>query len=163
MKRKSRPLITGGLLGLAGLGLLPSQAEATPDNLAVAPDPSLGTALAVDPHPVVAPEPSAQTTEPQIDEQGRPQPTWTPDDDQTVVALTATAAPPLATAPAAVVIPQPELSAPATAAADNRVPEISEPALGTAPVAMAETTAIAPAAVPNPALDAPRALSQYPG
>ncbi|MBD2114422.1 MULTISPECIES: hypothetical protein [Cyanophyceae] len=154
MKRKSRPLITGGLLGLAGLGLLPSQAEATPDNLAVALDPSLGTALAVDPHPVMEPEPSAQTTEPQIDEQGVPQPAWTPDGNHPVVAAAATAAqqPALATA---VVIPQTEPSAPAIAAVESSISEISEPAVIAAPAAVPEAPAIAPAAAPNPALVSP--------
>ncbi|OKH51088.1 hypothetical protein NIES30_03195 [Phormidium tenue NIES-30] len=134
-------------MGLAGLGLLPSQAEATPDNLAVAPEPSLGTDLAVDPHPVVAPEPSAQTTEPQIGHQGAPQPTWTPDEDHPVVAAAIAAQTP---APAAaVVIPQPEPSAPAVT--ENRIPEISEPASGAALAAVPETTAIAPADALNPA------------
>lgn len=152
MKRKSRPLITGGLLGLAGLALLPSQAEATPDNLAVAPDPSPGAALAVDPHPVVEPEPSAQTTEPQLDEQGAPQPIWSPDGNQTVVIEAATTAQQPASA-AAVVIPQPELSAPATATVESRVPEISEPTLTIAPEVLPEAAAIAPAATPNPAVE----------
>ncbi|MBD1874010.1 hypothetical protein H6F75_10980 [Nodosilinea sp. FACHB-131] len=165
MKRKSRPLITGGLLGLAGLGLLPSQAEATPDNLAVAPDPSLGTALAVDPHPVVEPEPSAQTTEPQLDEQGTPQPVWSPDGNQTIVIEAATTAqqPALATA---VVSPQPELSAPATATVESRVSEISEPTLTLAPEVLPEAAAIAPAAAPNPVLESPepsaRTLAELP-
>lgn len=153
MKRKSRPLMTGGLLGLAGLGLLPSGAEAAPDNLAIAPDPSLGAALAEDPNPVAAPEPSAQPTEPQIAEQGTPQPAWTPEDDQSVeaavAAATATQQP--ATTPAAVVTPPPEPSAPA-AATDSRVADISAPAVITAPVALPEAAAIAPAAAPNPAM-----------
>lgn len=143
MKRKSRPLITGGLLSLAGLGLLPSRAEATPDGLAVAPEPNLGSDLAVDPHPVVAPEPSAQTTEPQIDDQGSPQPAWTPDSDYPVVASAAAAQP-----AAAIASPQPEPSAPAPAAVESRVP-VSAPSL------TAASGAEAPATAPNPALVTP--------
>ncbi len=145
MKRKSRPLVTGGLLGLAGLGLLPSQAEASPDNLAVAPDPSLGTDLAVDPRPVVAPEPSAQTTEPQVEERGAPQPNWTPEGDHPVVAAAIAAQSPAPTV-AAIAIPQPEPLAPA--AAENEVPEISEPALVTTPSAVAEDSTNIPADLP---------------
>lgn len=160
MKRKSRPLMTGGLLGLAGLGLLPSGAEAAPDSSAVAPEPSLGTALAPDPHPVVVPEPSAQTTEPQLDAQGAPQPAWTPEGDQAVAAAAAiapegrslTIAPqPQATAP--VTIPQPEPSAPATAAAADVVPKSLEPgttaAMPAESVALPATPAIAPAPTPE--------------
>ncbi|MEA5452255.1 hypothetical protein VB780_27020 [Leptolyngbya sp. CCNP1308] len=155
MKRKSRPLMTGGLLGLAGLGLLPAGAEAAAENPAVAPDPNLGAALAEDPHPVVAPEPSAQPTEPQIAEQGTPQPAWTPEDDQSIMAAATTAAQQPATAPAAADIPQPEPSAPDIAATEIAVPERLESDPIAAPAAVPEATAIAPAAAPNPAVAVP--------
>lgn len=151
MKRKSRPLITGGLLGLAGLGLLPWRAEAAPEGSAVAPDPSLGTALADDPHPVVAPEPSAQTTAPQIDGQGSPQPAWTPEGDQAVMAA---AVPQPATPPAADG-PQPALSAPEPSAPAGSVLERLDSDLTTAPATLAETSAIAPAPAPAPAAAVP--------
>ncbi|MBD1917285.1 MULTISPECIES: hypothetical protein [Cyanophyceae] len=141
MKRKSRPLITGGLLGLAGLGLLPSRAEATPENLAVVPEPSLGTDLAVDPHPVVVPEPSAQATEPQLHEQGAPQPAWTPDGDRPVVAA-ATAAQQPVTAAATVDISQPEATAIAPAVAPNPALVSPEPPAST--LALPVTPAPAP-------------------
>ncbi|MBE9135953.1 hypothetical protein IQ254_01820 [Nodosilinea sp. LEGE 07088] len=93
MKHKSKPLITGGLLGLAGLGLLPRGAEAT-EIPPVAPEPNLGAAQAEEPRPLVAPEPSAQITEPQTENQGTPQPSWAPDTEQTIAV---TAAAPAAT------------------------------------------------------------------
>ncbi|HZG37628.1 MAG TPA: hypothetical protein VEZ50_03005 [Nodosilinea sp.] len=81
MKRKSKsfkakPLITSGLLGLAGLGLLPQMAGATTDLPPIVPDPGLGAALAEEPQSAIAPAPSAQITGPQIVDQGKPQPAW---------------------------------------------------------------------------------------
>ncbi|MBE9158423.1 hypothetical protein IQ265_16520 [Nodosilinea sp. LEGE 06152] len=86
MKRKSKPLITGGLLGLAGLGLLPQGAEANTSLPVAVLSPSLGVTLAEDPHSVVVPEPSAQTTAPQTENQGVAQPTWTPEGDSSLAA-----------------------------------------------------------------------------
>ncbi|WOD41099.1 hypothetical protein [Nodosilinea sp. E11] len=108
MKRKSKPLITGGLLGLAGLGLLPRGAEAAPELPLAEPEPSLGVALAADPHPVVTPEPSAQTTAPQADEQAAAQPVWTPGVDHVVVDAAAAAA---ETATPAAATPEPDSTA----------------------------------------------------
>lgn len=156
MKRKSKPLITGGLLGLAGLGLLPQGAEANTSLPAVVPDPSLGASLAEDPHPVVVPEPSAQTTAPQTEDQGAAQPTWTPEGDSPVVAAAAAAAEP---APAST--PQPEPTAvditvsESSAQLDLAAPEV------TASESSAQADPAAPevtAALPNPA-PAPAAIA----
>lgn len=125
MKRKSKPLITGGLLGLAGLGLLPRGAEANTDIPPVVPDPSLGAALAEDPHLVVIPEPSAQTTAPQTDNQGAGQPAWTPESDQPVMAAAAAAA----AEPVGITPPQPQVSAPKPVASKPVAPELVVPEL----------------------------------
>ncbi|TVQ06502.1 MAG: hypothetical protein EA368_16840 [Leptolyngbya sp. DLM2.Bin27] len=96
--------MTGGLLGLAGLGLLPQGAEAATDLPPVVPDPGLGAALAENPSPVIAPEPSAQTTEPQVDQ---PPPAWTPESEQSVaIAAAAVAPPPEAEGNAAIAAPE---------------------------------------------------------
>ncbi len=81
MTHWTKSWMTGGLLGLAGLGLWPQEAQATPETASVDSDPTLGATLAEDPHPVVTPEPSAQPTEPQIDNLATLQPTWTPSVD----------------------------------------------------------------------------------
>ncbi|MGB5972951.1 MAG: hypothetical protein WBG38_06510 [Nodosilinea sp.] len=124
MKRKSKPLITGGLLGLAGLGLLPQAAEANTD-LPPAPDPSLGAALAEDPSPVIVPEPSAQTTEPE-DEQSAAQPVWTPEAEPVAAAAPQVELP----APVTEAVPQAELVASEPVA--RLVPKVELPVLAVA-------------------------------
>jgi len=109
MMRKSKSLITGGLLGLAGLGLLPQGAEASTDLPAAAPDPSLGEALAGHPSPVIAPAPSAQATAPQVDEA---QPAWSLEDEQSVA---------IAAASAAASAPAPSAGADNTAVAESAI------------------------------------------
>ncbi|MGB3309213.1 MAG: hypothetical protein WBG32_03605 [Nodosilinea sp.] len=143
MKRKAKPLITGGLLGLAGLGLLPRSAEANTDVLPVVPDPSLGAALAADPHPVVSPAPSAQTTAPQTDDQGAAQPAWTPEVDQPVVAAAAAAATAELTS---VAISQPELPTPELANLEFVAPEPAVPEPTAQEYAAPEISASEPAA-----------------
>ncbi|WP_017300713.1 hypothetical protein [Nodosilinea nodulosa] len=138
MKRKSKPLITGGLLGLAGLGLLPRSAQASADLPPVVPDPSLGTALAKDPHPVVVPEPSAQTTEPQTDDRGAAQPAWTPETDQAVVTAAATAA-----AKPAAAVPQPALAEPEVIAPKVAIPDVAAPDVAVPDVAASDRSALA--------------------
>ncbi|MEO1068444.1 MAG: hypothetical protein AAFW95_04905, partial [Cyanobacteria bacterium J06638_6] len=64
------------------------------------PDPNLGAARAEEPSPIVTPEPSAQTTEPQVEEQGTPQPAWAPDTEQTIAVTTAAPDPTPTAAPA---------------------------------------------------------------
>jgi hypothetical protein len=165
MKRKSRPLITGGLLGLAGLGLLPRGAEAT-EIPPVAPDSNLGTARAEEPSPVVAPEPSAQTTEPQVEEQGTPQPAWAPDTEQTIaVTAAAPAATPTTasgTSPGTAAIAPPSdgatdaaspasTSPPASATADSTTPNIATPeAIVPAETGVSEGIAPEPMVSPEP-------------
>ncbi|MGG6239019.1 hypothetical protein ACQ4N7_10295 [Nodosilinea sp. AN01ver1] len=144
MKRKTKPLITGGLLGLAGLGLLPQGAEANTSLPVAVPDPNLGATLAEDPHPVVVPEPSAQTTAPQTEEQGAAQPTWTPEADSPVLA---------AAEPAPAPSPQPK-----PAAVESTVPAPSAQADIVAPEATAvlpapAPDAIAPVVEPSPSLE----------
>ncbi|MFQ4137683.1 hypothetical protein PGN35_015305 [Nodosilinea sp. PGN35] len=156
MKRKSRPLITGGLMGLAGLGLLPRAAEAAPEGVAIAPDPALGAALAEDPHPVVVPAPTAQIAEPQVDDLGTPQPAWTPEGDAASVAaaaapLPAAAAPPEPPAANFPVLETPVLETPVSETSVLEPPEPA-PSPGGSKAAMAppERLDAAPAA-PAPA------------
>jgi hypothetical protein len=75
----SKRLLTGGLLGLAGLGILPNAVEAqTPELQPQDTDPAGGAAIAPNPRQVTTPEPTAATTEPQIDAANDPQPDWSP-------------------------------------------------------------------------------------
>ena len=83
MTRNSKTLVTGGLLGLAGLGLLPKAAEAQTPNTPLEVDPAAGAAVAENPHSVAVPEPAAQTSAPQVDPDDTPQPAWSPALDQT--------------------------------------------------------------------------------
>ncbi|PSN14692.1 hypothetical protein C7293_10530 [filamentous cyanobacterium CCT1] len=136
MKRKTKPLITGGLLGLAGLGLLPQGAEANSGLPVAVPDPTLGATLAEDPRPVVVPEPSTQTTAPQTEEQGAAQPTWTPESDSPIAAAAAAAAestpaPSLEPEPTAVDLAEPESSAQADLAAPEVAAALPVPAPAT--------------------------------
>ncbi|WP_052050707.1 hypothetical protein [Leptolyngbya sp. KIOST-1] len=94
MKRKSKPpkpLVAGGLLGLAGLGLLPQVARASADLPPAVPDADGGAIQAEDPHPVAVPAPSAQTTEPQIEEQAAAHPTWSPETEHSAAVVAAAA------------------------------------------------------------------------
>ncbi|PZV15201.1 MAG: hypothetical protein DCF21_12015, partial [Leptolyngbya sp.] len=129
MKRKSKSLITGGLLGLAGLGLLPQGAEASTDLPAVVPDPSLGEALAEHPSPVIAPAPSAQATAPQVDEA---QPVWSLEDEQSVAIAAASAA----------------ASAPAPSAEAEADIAVAESAIAPSTAATAAPEPTSPAAAP---------------
>lgn len=165
--RWTKPWMTGGLLGLAGLGLMSREAQATPETSLVDSDPTLGATLAEDPHPVVTPEPSAQPTEPQIDNLATLQPTWTPSvdgiaigvADETLVdgATTATHQP--AVAIAADLESPIVLGSAAEPPSIAPAPPIEQPAVVLPVTAPAQvqpnardlTTAVSPASAPAPA------------
>ncbi len=147
MTRKSKSLITSGLLGLAGLGLLPQGAEAATDLPAVAPDPSLGEALAKNPSSVLVPEPSAQATAPQVNES---QPAWS-SEDKPSAAIAATSAAVSATLSSDPVSSDPVASPPLSSTEPDGEANVNiavaEPAIAPAEAAPALESAQLPAAV----------------
>ncbi len=167
MTRWTKSWMTGGLLGLAGLGLMSQEAQATPETASVDPDPALGATLAEDPHPVVTPEPSAQPTEPQIDNLATLQPTWTPSSDgiaigvadETLVDRATTATHQPAVAIAADLESSIVLGSAAEPPSIAPAPPIEQPAVVLPVTAPAQvqpnardlTTAVSPASAPAPA------------
>ncbi len=164
MTRNSKTLVTGGLLGLAGLGLLPKAAEAQTPDTALEVDPAAGAAVAENPHPVAVPEPAAQTSPPQVDPDDAPPPVWSPALDQTApppepVALApkpdpapaAKAAPLAASLSLAAAAEKPESTpAPeqrAVASTDEATPRIADAPTASAAAPM---SAAAPIASPTP-------------